>query len=1759
MIPKRSTTTTTERNDDDGENDEAKMEVDEENNNNESFLPARNDEMKEKASLPPTPGSEKTRKRKTTDEDVVKPGEGEEGEEETEDEEPEKEDEKDEDFNVRNETPSRTTRPKNSAQKRKLEVGDGMDGADDEDDGVEVPDDKEATMEDVRAAEEGGRTFSAETFDRSDPIEQLAELERFIKTSGGDTPGCLEGWSIYMTFRKHGASKGQPDLKISPKNGFVAKDNTKDKAFYRSRLEVCRALGLQPAKPEKAPKKPKEKRVPAEKPLTKTQMMAVPTKLMSRKKAMESVVGGVAEREECEVDKVEHKMNEVGLRIVTLGTRGEPGSEKPTKFLKDANGMIWADGYAAIWTYTKENGDTQSFRCLVNHDESVADEVIESSVEEPMEEKGEEKEEAASTAATEGDGVVPATGTPAEEKNEGEKKDQPPLSVPTVTRKLVAHVGKAKFIISEGQNVLAESDSPTKAWTQFAKVIDPEIAAHLVDPFATNDFKVRVAFQVKFAKDIYDTLSSEMLPFMQERYGVDEYKAILNREYLKQTRQLVFDLETSEYRRKIMKERVTNAMKYDARFKEDPRSAEERDCDIVCAKIAAKMVSNIVQAGKREKLEKDIADDEKKYEWDADRLAPKDAVRIERESNKERVALSTAIRKIARSKKFEQERDRKAEQKEHERKQRMLEKAREEEEKRKKKQEEEEEKIRLREKSQWLGGCFPKQEDEEDGKSIAPVETRVQSKADEFLGEDDKHAVGFLLELFTFARRFRKVLFPGKGSADKFMPKSFKMFADALKAKVPNEGTKRLILGMLNPIFRDIRDSTDDNGAHALTKIAGPINEVLKEGGSTSKKTIEEIKEMLKESDAPFTKQLASFDDLLSRTFEALAAQHSAAEFYRREAFGYIAPEAADAFVNAFCRCRADPESFRNLSLDVQNKAGIVNTYHGLRAAPHQYACRAPPAIVLQSEVEAERGVEVETFVALTAKNDTDEEHTKQRVIASELCEMDKNSERVFLIRDALRVISWDPIVKPGCKRGDIACARGEIFSKDIASFDAKLESGVFAVSAAINTLATSTGNPSKDEPNEDKEWLRLVKIEGKKVAEATAKTLSVDSGKCKKLVSSAIDNALANAAKVGRDKFVAEIAIEGEERDRMDVEEKNTEYGSDEEEEEKAPKRELTRAVWEEGCQSCGMDMHEGGKGEVLLCDGCPREFHKSCLNPPVDENEKLPDTWFCPICVAKKNAIETSKTSCEMITPTSFMKIAEGSQLGVAARKGTMFTAETLKSKKLSKEARIILSQKLKRLADRFDADGWTSLALEDKIDALKVLADLLLDTTEARDEIDNKAPEELKKKNQLLDEHRKSWAAYRKGENVGGGNFARVKTFSTDEEENKKITEYFEKTGEYPDSRLAWQKRFNQLEKSKRDNGVIRLEPIGGDRNNAAFWVLEDDDLGKKEDSNAILIAQAAGAGGGWGCNDDYNEDEEEEEEEDGDAKRSLTPTTAKMRGSDALRVAEKEWMVLDADSVRETVIPSLNKRGYREGKLWQQLEKRFGAKKEDERKEEKEEEGGEEEEKEITAWDITEEHELIASKVDKKSLLNCAKESAKSLFLEIFNDIPEMAYEAYDDPSRNNIVDTRTNAIRALATQPGSSEYDAIPLATATLALELALSSSWLHESWGRFTRFSPVLRDASFPSVWFRLKNLKKAIKWNMAKRGGRAGGRAFRPEDFAAVNEQRGARTKSKPNYKESSSDDDDAFRIKEGSKRVVGGEVIPAKKRRVFIEDTGL
>jgi hypothetical protein len=46
-----------------------------------------------------------------------------------------------------------------------------------------------------------------------------------------------------------------------------------------------------------------------------------------------------------------------------------------------------------------------------------------------------------------------------------------------------------------------------------------------------------------------------------------------------------------------------------------------------------------------------------------------------------------------------------------------------------------------------------------------------------------------------------------------------------------------------------------------------------------------------------------------------------------------------------------------------------------------------------------------------------------------------------------------------------------------------------------------------------------------------------------------------------------------------------------------------------EEICGACG------GPGRFLCCEGCPKSFHFTCLDPPIDENELPEDSWYDPI----------------------------------------------------------------------------------------------------------------------------------------------------------------------------------------------------------------------------------------------------------------------------------------------------------------------------------------------------------------------------------------------------------------------------------------------------------------------------------------------------------------------------------------------------------------
>eukprot|EP00158_Paraphelidium_tribonemae_P007598 Partr_v1_DN28295_c0_g1_i1_m76097 putative PHD finger protein len=50
--------------------------------------------------------------------------------------------------------------------------------------------------------------------------------------------------------------------------------------------------------------------------------------------------------------------------------------------------------------------------------------------------------------------------------------------------------------------------------------------------------------------------------------------------------------------------------------------------------------------------------------------------------------------------------------------------------------------------------------------------------------------------------------------------------------------------------------------------------------------------------------------------------------------------------------------------------------------------------------------------------------------------------------------------------------------------------------------------------------------------------------------------------------------------------------------------------------CDSCGKT------GEFVCCETCPRSFHYSCAEPPVDSEEvEQMDHWYCKVCLSKTN----------------------------------------------------------------------------------------------------------------------------------------------------------------------------------------------------------------------------------------------------------------------------------------------------------------------------------------------------------------------------------------------------------------------------------------------------------------------------------------------------------------------------------------------------------
>ncbi len=42
------------------------------------------------------------------------------------------------------------------------------------------------------------------------------------------------------------------------------------------------------------------------------------------------------------------------------------------------------------------------------------------------------------------------------------------------------------------------------------------------------------------------------------------------------------------------------------------------------------------------------------------------------------------------------------------------------------------------------------------------------------------------------------------------------------------------------------------------------------------------------------------------------------------------------------------------------------------------------------------------------------------------------------------------------------------------------------------------------------------------------------------------------------------------------------------------------------------------------MCCDGCTRSFHFRCVDPPLQEEGRLPDEWYCNVCLSGRRPMD-------------------------------------------------------------------------------------------------------------------------------------------------------------------------------------------------------------------------------------------------------------------------------------------------------------------------------------------------------------------------------------------------------------------------------------------------------------------------------------------------------------------------------------------------------
>jgi hypothetical protein len=402
---------------------------------------------------------------------------------------------------------------------------------------------------------------------------------------------------------------------------------------------------------------------------------------------------------------------------------------------------------------------------------------------------------------------------------------------------------------------------------------------------------------------------------------------------------------------------------------------------------------------------------------------------------------------------------------------------------------------------------------------------------------------------------------------------------------------------------------------------------------------------------------------------------------------------------------------------------------------------------------------------------------------------------------------------------------------------------------------------------------------------------------------------------------------------------------------------------------------------------------------------------------------------------------------------------------------------------------------------------------------------------------------------------------------------------------EGRVRWQAKWHELERTLRA-ADLRLEAMGADRHGAAYWLLAPwgqvavqpagsgrDDVAaaakaaitkksrhrrwwrKPKDGEEGRRVGAGKGGGGAGGDldttmeeaDEGEEDEEEEEGKEGeegeddyesDEPAGVAAAGCGFTGEPEKPAAESAWGMYSGGADVAGLAASLNQRGFREGTLWSELERRFGAPElppapaDAPVKMETNEEAAEEEGMKKSG-DDDDDDDNNASLPPLGSIVTVPPPPAaggewkpplpvgapvtsaaatiavaRSELLALDAGLPDGA------EGTRALCPVRASPQRRAAWRRLVTAADApLPLAMATCLLEVALRRDWLSPAWLPWSPPAPALRAASVANpaaaaaaVLLRVHVLRRAIVWPGSRSGG-GGGSSKRGRAAAAAEE----------------------------------------------------